>query len=357
MAAVGAVLILITVLQHWNTNEFALTPGDATPVAPLVKIEGLATKAHPDTIMLTDVYLSSLTAWQWIVTHFQSPVEYVTSSELVNPGIPTDELGAQGFLEMSDSKLAAEVAAFRALGWHINPTQVGAVVTGVVAPSPARRAHVNVADRIVVVDGKKIATSCALVGAVHDLAPGTVVHLSVERAHISDKGVITWSRPRPVSVTASPTPRSLGPSVCPGVTGRDRSWLGVSLEDGQHFDLPATISINTANIGGPSAGLAMTLAIIDKLSAGSLTGRMIVAATGTIAANGAVGDVGGVAEKTAAVQSAGAQVFLVPSVEVATARAVARPGLRVIGVTSLRGALRALRSLGGAAPTPLTRPH
>lgn len=357
MAVVGAVLIVITVLEHWNTSEYALTPGDATSVAPLVKIEGLATDTHPDQILLTDVYLSSLTAWQWIVTHFQSHVEYVTSSQLVEPGIPTDELGAQGFLEMSDSKQAAEVAALRALGWNLPATPAGALVTGVVAPSPARRANIKVADRIVAVDGKSVTSSCAMVAAVHDLAPGSVVNLRVQRARISAAGVITWSSARTVSVTAAATPRSLGTSICAGVTGRDRSWLGVSLEDGLRYQLPATISINTANIGGPSAGLAMTLTLVDQLSAGSLTGNTIVAATGTIAASGAVGDVGGVAEKTVAVQRAGADVFLVPSIEVATARAAAQPGLRVIGVSTLREALRALRALGGAAPVPLTHPH
>ena len=62
------------------------------------------------------------------------------------------------------------------------------------------------------------------------------------------------------------------------------------------------------------------------------------------------------AEKTVAVQRAGAQYFLVPQVEVATARANATPGLSVIGVSSLAQALKDLRALGGAAPVALTRP-
>ena len=36
------------------------------------------------------------------------------------------------------------------------------------------------------------------------------------------------------------------------------------------------------NVGGPSAGLAFTLTIIDELSAGDLTGGEEVAVTGTI---------------------------------------------------------------------------
>jgi PDZ domain-containing protein len=358
LAVIGGALLVVAVLQHVKTSEYALTPGDATSVAPLVKVEGLATDPHRDRIMLTDVYLSSLSAWQWIVMHFQSHVEFVNSSELFNPGIPSDELAPQGFLEMSDSKQAAEVAALRALGWTLRATPVGAVVNGVVAPSPARRAGVHVADRIVSVNGANISSTCALIAVAHDLGPGSVVHLGVERAHISSKGVITWSSPKSLALTTSPPPSSgLGSSGCPGITGKVRSWLGVSLEDGVNFALPGTIDINTSYIGGPSAGLAMTLALIDRLSSGSLTGHWVVAATGTIDVHGNVGDVGGVAEKTVAVAHAGARIFLVPKVEVATAVAAAPPGLRVIGVSTLREALFDLRGLGGAAPVPLTKPR
>ncbi len=344
-------------LNHVHTQYYSLTPGDATPVAPLVTIRGLATNPHPDRIMLTDVYLSSLSEWQYLVDHFRAHVEFVSANELVEPGIPDGELGAQGFLEMSDSKQAAEVAALRALGWKLPATPLGAVVTGVAAPSPARSAGLGVADRIVAVNGASVASSCDLVAAVHVIAPGSRVRLRVQDSRISASGVITWSAPRTVIATTSATPKSIGSSYCPGVKGRDRSWLGISLEDGVSYDLPGDISIKTTDIGGPSAGLAMTLTLIDKLSAGSLTGSAVVAATGTIAPDGAVGDVGGVAEKTIAVEDAGAKVFFVPAVEVKTARAAASPGLRVIGVTSLRGALRALRALGGAVPVPLTAPH
>jgi PDZ domain-containing protein len=99
------------------------------------------------------------------------------------------------------------------------------------------------------------------------------------------------------------------------------------------------------------------LTIIDKLSHGSLTGHRVIAATGTIAPDGQVGDVGGVAEKTVAVQRAGATIFFVPDVEVSTARSAAGPGLRIVGVSSLHQVLTDLHRLGGASPVPLTKPH
>jgi PDZ domain-containing protein len=116
------------------------------------------------------------------------------------------------------------------------------------------------------------------------------------------------------------------------------------------------VSINTSNIGGPSAGLAMTLTLIDELSRGSITGHRTIAATGTISPDGSVGAVGGVAEKAVAVVNAGGKVFFVPEANVADAKSAQEPGLRIIGVTSLRQVLRDLRDMGGAAIVPITGP-
>ena len=349
----GAVLVL----GSWNLSEYAITPGQATPVAPLVKIHGLPTRSHHDRIMLVDVYLSTMDVWQWVKLHFESHVQFVPASDLLEPGIPSAELDAQGYLEMSDSKQAAEVAAFRALGWTIKGAPTGVVINGVVDPSPAYGAGLKVADQIVAVDGVAVRSICALTDRVHTLAAGSELKLEVKKAHIGAKGVISWSSPTTVTATTAKAPGDLTATGCPKVNGPNRSWLGVTIENATRFDFPAQVSINTANIGGPSAGLAMTLTLIDQLSRGSLTGHHVIAATGTIAADGAVGDVGGVAQKTVAAQRAGASVFFVPQVEVATATGAAGPGLRIIGVTSLRQVLKDLRRLGGAAPTPISAPH
>ena len=358
LIALIVVLAIIIGLGTLTIPEYALTPGEATPVAPLVKITGITTNPHHDKIMLTDVYLSSLTVWRWVTMHFQSHVEFVPVADLTSPGVPASQLVAQGFLQMNDSKQAAEVAAFNALGWKTPSTSTGAIVTSVNAPSPANTAQVHVADEIVAFNGKKIRSTCSLIDAVHALAPGTTVRIGLARASISSGGVITWKTPTTLSMTTAAIPKDLSAATgCPGVNGADRSWLGVAIEDGVRYKLPATINIDTSNIGGPSAGLAMTLTLIDELSSGSLTGHQVVAATGTIDAFGNVGDVGGVAEKTVAVQRAGATFFIVPQVEVVTAQQAASPGLRIIGVTTLAQALNDLRAIGGAALAPLTTPR
>jgi PDZ domain-containing protein len=103
-------------------------------------------------------------------------------------------------------------------------------------------------------------------------------------------------------------------------------------------------------VGGPSAGLAFSLGVIDVLTPGELTGGERVAVTGTIDGNGDVGPVGGVAQKTAVVVDEGYDVFLVPRSEVEVARRRAGDHVRVVGVDTLREALDALESLGGSGP-------
>src|SRR5207302_4192976 len=48
------------------------------------------------------------------------------------------------------------------------------------------------------------------------------------------------------------------------------------------FDFPIKVDIESGDVGCPSAGLAFTLALLDVLTPGELTGGVPVAATGTI---------------------------------------------------------------------------
>ncbi|WP_405472691.1 S16 family serine protease [Streptomyces canus] len=109
------------------------------------------------------------------------------------------------------------------------------------------------------------------------------------------------------------------------------------------------VTLKLADVGGPSAGLLFTLGIIDKLNGdgagGDLTGGRTIAGTGTIDADGTVGAVGGVALKTQAAKRDGATVFLVPEEECSDAKAELPKGLRLIPVTSLKGAVSALTAL------------
>jgi Lon-like protease len=111
------------------------------------------------------------------------------------------------------------------------------------------------------------------------------------------------------------------------------------------------VTLNLADVGGPSAGLMFTLGIIDKLDGnghgGDLTGGRTIAGTGTISARGEVGAVGGVPLKEQAARRDGATVFVVPRDECADAKAELPGGMRLVPVRTLDEALSALGALDG----------
>ena len=126
-----------------------------------------------------------------------------------------------------------------------------------------------------------------------------------------------------------------------------RPLIGVQMQDTRVVTIPNDIKIDfeTNDIGGPSAGLAFTLTLIDRLSEGDLTGDQKVAVTGTIDVDGNVGAIGGLRSKASAVQQAGAKYFIVPTnqgeADIAAARA-GRAGCRDHpGEDDRRGARRA----------------
>ena len=109
------------------------------------------------------------------------------------------------------------------------------------------------------------------------------------------------------------------------------------------------VTLKLADVGGPSAGLLFSLGIVDKLDGdgkgGDLTGGRTIAGTGTIDAAGKVGAVGGVALKTQAARRDGATVFLVPRAECSDAKSELPRVLRLIPVSTLKGAVSALTAL------------
>ena len=348
------VLIAIVGMEKWRLNEFAITPGQATNVTPLVRVNGVATDTYHEPVLLVDVYLQQLSLWQYLTFHLKSHVEFIPAVWLEDPGVPTAELTMQGYQEMLDSKSAAIVAAFRALGWQVPGYPTGAVITSVIAKSPGELAGLGVEDRIVSANGKPLNSDCGFVNVLHGLAPKSHLTLGVVHQYFTPTGTLKIGHFHTVHLVTAAPPKGAVGSGCPGDPGVDRSFVGLGLEDGVAYKLPAPINVNTTNIGGPSAGLALAIAIIDDLSEGSLLGHHLVAVTGTIDSKGAVGPVGGVPEKTVTVENAGAKYFLVPASEAGQARRAARKGLHVIPVSTLAQALHFLRTIGGAAPVPIT---
>ena len=348
LVALVVVVILGFVASRVDLHEYAMSPGGAQPVGPLISIDGAKPAKTDGHILLTDVLLTPVNLLTWLPAHFDSSTQIIPEDALVPSGQDPADLDAQGYLDMAQSKDAARIAALRRLGYRVTSREAGALVTAVGTDTPAA-GHLHVADVIVGVDGRRVSTSCDLIAAIHDDAPGATVALKVRPAEISGSGAISNGPGTTVSLELAANPhRERSSTGCPGVDGPSRVMLGVGIETDRVWHYPFAISISTPNIGGPSAGLAMTLGIIDSLSHGNLLHASTIAATGTWAPDGTVGDVGGVEQKAVAVSRARASVFLVPGNEGPAARKTAAAGLRVVPVTTLDQALRLLLARGGS---------
>jgi len=356
MSVLALLLVAVLILQAIKVNDYVIAPGDATVVSSRVLVRGLDYNHQPDKILLTDVYLNQLSELQyiWDVYFANTPV-YPGTDFTGASNIPISELNDQGFMEMYESKQAAEYEALRTLGWRPSLNAEGATLEAIIEDSPAAEANLSVGDRVQSVNGHATPNACAMIHAMAPIAPGSHVTIGYQPALITDEGVVTFAPATIVKLVTKPAPAHDNVSCAGNV--HLRSIIGVGLGDAVNLTVPGSISIDTTNIGGPSAGLAMTLTLINKLSGGSLTGGHVIAATGTIAPNGQVGQVGGVAQKTIAVERTNATIFFVPRAEVSQARSEDNGKLRIFGVTTLRQVLRDLRSLGGARPIPLTKPY
>ncbi len=236
---------------------------------------------------------------------------------------PPEKSDAQVQQQNSDdfaaSEANAEVAALADLKL---PTR--AVVSDLTAGSPAT-GHLQKGDEIVTVAGTAVTTPQEVADALSATRPGQPVKIAFKRAGTpGDATVVLGSSPD----------RAQGLlGVRPGIEPRD-----------------GHISISLGDIGGPSAGLMFTLAVIDKLTPGELTGGRFVAGTGTIDSTGTVGSIGGIPFKMMAARTAGATTFLVPDKNCAEAAAHTPDGLQLVKVATLADALAGLDALRAGKP-------
>ena len=334
------VVVGLGVASRINLNYYALQPGTAQSVQQFITVP--ADKAHPvhHPVLLTDVELGRVNALSYLYYRLSGNTT-LDQVDAITGGTPPAQLDEQGALEMSQAEDGAKAAALRRLGYRVPAIPSGAVIFATFPGTPAYPV-LNVGDVVTAVDGKVTPDAEALTSALSRYHSGQTVTLTVRRGGTAP--------PAPVGVTLKRTVVHLGPGQSITVT------LGIDTEDQINYTYPFPVSINVTNIGGPSAGLAMTLGVIDALDSGSLTGGHTVAATGTIDAQGTVGDVGGVPQKTVAVENAGASIFLVPPQEYKAALSKDRPGLAIYPVSTLNQALAVLAAHGGTVPPPVATP-
>jgi PDZ domain-containing protein len=359
LAIVLGVLVVAAVVALLVPVPYeAITPGQGIPVATLVTVPKARRHHHGGAVVLTDVELVPLRALTWLYYKLQSGVQVVPTSELTGPATSA-QYEEQGVIDMANARQAATVVALQTLGYDVRAVPDGVIVYQTVPGSPAAR-RLRVGQVLTALDGTPVPDVAALQRAIARKVPGATVtlayhpfgrsspsrRLSVRLGEVrvgrTGGGLYETCLPYGARTSLARPPAGLA-TGCLGITAP-------ALESEQSYrltGLPFPVHLSSDGIVGPSAGLSFTLGLLQVLAHGDVTGGLRVAATGTMSVTGQVGEVGGVAQKTAAVEAAGASVFIVPAAQVGTAKAHANGRLKVIGVTSLAQAIQDLRRLGG----------
>jgi PDZ domain-containing protein len=306
-----------------------LAPGGARAVNSVIDVKGHATFPPQGKVFYVTVSVrEQVNPYEALAGWLDPSVDVIPETQ-IRGTIPPDQYQRENVEAMADSKTTAEVLALRQIG--LTDLGVGAEVVEAQAGLPAATV-LKANDVIVAIDGKPVGNSSDAVTAIQAHAPGDHLKMQIRR----DDGA-------PTDVEAV---------LAQGDAGKP--LLGVRLST--KIKLPFDINIDSGKVIGPSAGLAYALELLDLLTPGELTGGSSVAATGELLADGTVGPIGGIAQKTVTVRRAGAKVFLVPKENEAEARAHAGGKLQIRGVSSFDDALKALGSLDGSNALALGKP-
>jgi Lon-like protease len=322
--------------------QFAIVPADAQPVEPRLEIKGPPTYDSKGQVLFVTVRSPELSILEWWVGRDNLAVDPKSYADLFAVETPEQQT-QRGKRDMRTAKETAEFVALKRLGFDAKLTPGDVIIDELVClkASADGRSCVESApsdkvldpgDKLLKVDGTPLSTVDDLAPILAKHKPGDKVRVDYERDGKPGSGEIEL-------IAAPEEP--------------DRTIVGFLPSDTATISLPSdvTINIDTESIGGPSAGLAFTLTLIDQLSVGDLVGGKRIAVTGTININAQVGAIGGLSSKASAVLQSGAKYFLVPTAQgeadISKARKVVGDAVEIIPVATLDEALAALQRIGG----------
>ncbi len=318
----GLVLLLVgtgLALTWIPSDHYIVLPDRARPTDPLVSIPGEAPADDRSGIYMVDVKVGRASLLERIYPGIHEGAELLPERTLNPEGVSDQQRRRRSLNQMSRSQLVAITVALESLGRDVEVTPAGVEVTVVVPGAPADGV-LQVGDVIVGVNGEDVATRDELLKAFEAVEPGEDVDLVVVRG---DERVELTVGTREAEDEAG------------------RAVMGVGVQNSEDFHFPLDIKIDAGGIGGPSAGLAFALDIVDELGDDDISRGRTIVATGELALDGTVHEIGGVEQKAIWAKEAGADIFLVPDGNYEAARN-AVDGLTVIPVSTFDEALSAL---------------
>lgn len=295
---------------------------------PVIEVRGREADETSGSLRMTTVAVRDRLTMVDAMRFWLDPAQVVVPRDQVfPPEVSREQVRQANEAEMVGSENNAEAAAYRYLGIPMQPRVEG------VDPSGPAQGLLESGDVLLSVDGVPVADTTEVVEQVSAHRPGEEVRVVFLRDGREE--------------TTTATLAGAGPDGDP-----DQGRLGIVVGDTPSDGTDVSISVDP-DVGGPSAGLILAIAIVDRLSPGAATGGAEVAGSGTILPDGTVGSIGGIRHKIRAAHEVGATEFLVPAANCGEAVQDPPDGIRLIEVSTLAGALEALETAasGGEPPT------
>jgi PDZ domain-containing protein len=326
LAVVGLLLFTFLLLWLLPSNEYIFLPDRAHPVGPLVTVQGGHPSQDGGDIYFVDIFVRKATLIERLWPGIHEGAQLVPASDVLPKGVSETQRVQADRREMTHSQQLAAAVALRAAGYHVVARPTGVLIEQVAGDAPAA-GLLQPTDVIVAADGKRVRVPADLRSIVGAHTPGSTVQLTIHRG--AEQKLFT------VKTVADPSQHG-------------RSIIGIIVSQAAFIKLPLNVKINAGSVGGPSAGLAFALDILEQLGHDVDHGQKI-AATGQIELDGSVTPIGGVEQKTIGVRRAGVHIFLVPAGDNAAEARRYAGGVRIVAVHSFQQALHALATLSKKA--------
>lgn len=293
---------------------------DGTPV---IQIDGGDIDETSGSLDMTTVSVrTNMTMGQALGRWLFSHDTLVPIGQILPQNMTDEELKQHNEATFVASEAAATVAAMKHLG---EPTKV---IVHDVMDGTAASGALNAGDVITAVDGEDVSEPQQVQDKVRKKKPGEKVTVTYVRGEDGEKDA-------ELTLGANPEDKEL-------------PLLGITMTSEPAGDINVTYNLN--DVGGPSAGMIFSLAVIDKLSPGELNGGRNVAGTGTIDENGTVGPIGGITHKIEGARDGGAELFLAPEKNCAEARKADSGDMVVAKVGTLDDAISAMHAFSSGQP-------
>jgi len=319
----GLVLLAVVLASIvYPSDDYIFLPDPAHPVAPLVTVPGGKDPTHGG-IYYVDVVVRRAKLLEKLFGGLHEGADLYPASAINPPGVDDAQRRRIDLEDMQNSQQVAAAVALKAAGRKdVVLRSVGAKVTQIVSGEPAV-GKLQPDDVITAIDGTPVKGLHDVFVAMGKHKVGSTVAFTVRR---EKKTLVTR-----IKTVASPTPPR-------------HPVVGIVIEDALDIHLPIQVRIDAGGVGGPSAGLAFALEVLEELGKDVVHGHKI-AATGEIHPDGSIGPIGGIKQKTAGARKAHVDAFLVPAGENARDARKYAHGLRIIPVETFPQALRALATL------------